>query len=147
MSVGGTRHKLSMNAGCINQDNARWMIVDGAFNHEKLIEFFGSLVKDSGKKIFLILNNLGVHHCKPVKAWLAENKAKMEVFYLPTFSPELNPEERLNANLQHFIRERMLVRTKPKLQVVATYSMNTSANSPECVKAYFQDAFVKYAAK
>ena len=109
MAVGGTRQKLSMIASVTNQVKARWMIIDGAFNHEKLIEFFESLVKDAGKKIFLILDNLGVHHCKPVKAWLAENKDKMEVFYLPSYSPELNPEERLNADLKHVIRAKVPV--------------------------------------
>ena len=146
MAVGGTRQKLSMIASVTNQGKARWMIIDGAFNHEKLIEFFESLVKDAGKKIFLILNNLGVHHCKPVKAWLAENKDKMEVFYLPSHSPELNPEERLNADLKHVIRAKVPVRTKPKLLAAAVDHMNTIANSPERVKAYFRDAFVKYAA-
>ena len=146
MAVGGTRQKLSMIASVTNQGKARWMIIDGAFNHEKLIEFFESLVKDAGKKIFLILDNLGVHHCKPVKAWLAENKDKMEVFYLPSYSPELNPEERLNADLKHVIRAKVPVRTKPKLLAAAVDHMNTIANSPERVKAYFRDAFVKYAA-
>jgi hypothetical protein len=146
MAVGGTRQKLSMIASVTNQGKARWMIIDAAFNHEKLIEFFESLVKDAGKKIFLILDNLGVHHCKPVKAWLAENKDKMEVFYFPSYSPELNPEERLNVDLKHVIRAKVPVRTKPKLQAAAVDHMSTIASSPERVKAYFQDAFVKYAA-
>lgn len=146
MAVGGTRQKLSMIASVTNQGKARWMIIDGAFNHDKLIEFFESLVKDAGKKIFLILDNLGVHHCKPVKAWLAGNKHRMEVFYLPSYSPELNPEERLNADLKHVIRAKVPVRTKPRLQAAAVDHMNTIASSPERVRAYFQDAFVKYAA-
>ena len=45
----------------------------------------------------LVLVNLGVHHCKPVKQWLAEHDEQIEVFYLPSYSPELNPDERLNA--------------------------------------------------
>jgi hypothetical protein len=55
-----------------NQGKASWMIIDGAFNHEKLIEFFQALVAEgqrAGKKVFLILDNLGVHHCKPAKTW------------------------------------------------------------------------------
>ena len=75
LAVGGTRQKLSMIATVTNQGKARWMIIDGAFNHERLIAFLESLVKDTGKKIFLILDNLGVHHCKPVKAWLAQQRA------------------------------------------------------------------------
>ena len=146
LAVGGTRHKLSMIATVTNQGKARWMIIDGAFNHERLIEFFESLVKDTGKKIFLILDNLGVHHCKPVKAWLAQHKEQMEVFYLPSYSPELNPEERLNADLKQVIRSKVPVRTKARLQAAAVEHMTALANKPERVKTFFQDPFVKYAA-
>ncbi|KAF1016509.1 MAG: hypothetical protein E5299_00536 [Burkholderia gladioli] len=45
------------------------------------------------KKVFLILDNLKVHHAQPVKAWLAQHLDKIEVFYLPSYSPELNPDE------------------------------------------------------
>ena len=48
-----------MIATVTNQGKARWMIIDRAFKHERLIEFFESLVKDTGKKIFLILDHLG----------------------------------------------------------------------------------------
>jgi transposase len=146
MAVGGTRQKLSMIATVTNQGKARWMIIDGAFNHERLIEFLESLVKDTGRKIFLILDNLGVHHCKPVKAWLAQHKEQMEVFYLPSYSPELNPEERLNADLKHVIRSKVPVRTKAKLQAAASEHMTALATKPERVKTFFQDPFVKYAA-
>ena len=73
MAVGGMRQKLSMIASVTNQGKARWMIIDGAFNHERLIDFFEALVKDAGCKVFLILDNLGVHHGKPVKDWLAQH--------------------------------------------------------------------------
>ena len=146
LAVGGTRQKLSMIATVTNQGKARWMIIDGAFNHERLIEFFESLVKDTGKKIFLILDNLGVHHCKPVKAWLVEHQAQMEVFYLPSYSPELNPEERLNADLKHVIRSKVPARTKAKLQAAAVDHMTALETKPERVKTFFQDPFVKYAA-
>ena len=58
------------------------------------------LIKEAGKKVFLNVDNLRVHHAKPVKAWLEEYKEPIEMFYLPRFSPELNPEERLNADLR-----------------------------------------------
>jgi transposase len=146
MAVGGTRQKLSMIASVTNQGKARWMIIDGAVNHERLIEFFESLLKDAGRKVFLILDNLGVHHCKPVKAWLAEHTQEMEVFYLPSYSPELNPEERLNADLKQVIRAKVPVRTKAKLQAATEEHMNDIAGKPERVMSYFQDPYVKYAA-
>ena len=42
-----------------------------------------------------------MHHSKPVKAWLQKNKDKIEVFYLPSYSPELKPDELLNAYLKY----------------------------------------------
>ena len=88
--VGGTRQKLSMIATVTNKGQARWMIIDEAFNSDRLIEFLAALIKDAGRKVFLILDNLRVHHSKPVKAWVAERQDKIELFYLPSYSPELN---------------------------------------------------------
>jgi Transposase and inactivated derivatives len=146
MAIGGTRQKLSMIASVTNQGKARWMIIDGNFNHEKLIEFFELLIHDARRKVFLILDNLGVHHCKPVKTWLAQHVEQMEVFYLPSYSPELNPEERLNADLKHVIGRKVPIRTKAKLRTVAEDHMQVVASTPARVKAYFQDSRVKYAA-
>ena len=145
-TVGGARQKLSMIATVTNQGKTRWMIIDEAFNSDKLIEFLESLIKDAGKKVFLILDNLRVHHSKPVKAWVAERQDKIELFYLPSYSPELNPEERLNADLKHAIGSKVPTRTKPKLKAVATAHMEMLEQSPERVKKYFQDPRVKYAA-
>lgn len=146
MAIGGTRQKLSMIASFTNQGKARWMIIDGAFNHEKLIEFFELLIEDAGRQVLMILDNLSVHHCKPVKAWLATHTDQIEVLYLPSYSPELNPEERLNADLKHVIGRKVPIRTKAKLRAAAEDHMAIIANEPLRVKTYFQDPPVKYAA-
>jgi transposase len=148
MAVGGTREKLSMISTVTNQGRANWMIIDGAFNHERLIEFLQALVRDGKrrrKKAFLILDNLGVHHCKPVKAWLAEHQSDIEVFFLPSYSPELNPDERLNADLKHAIGCKVPVRTKARLRAAADEHMHFIAAKRDRVRAYFQDPIVKYA--
>ena len=145
-AVGGTRQKLSMIATVTNQGKTRWMIIDESFNSDKLIEFLEALIKDAGRKVFLILDNLRVHHSKPVKAWIEERKDKIELFYLPSYSPELNPEERLNADLKQALYTRVPVRTKAKLKAAATEHMQSLEKSPERVKKFFQDARVKYAA-
>ena len=127
MAIGGTRHKLSMIATVTNQGKARWMIIDEAFNAEKLIEFLGALIKDAGRKIFLILDNLRVHHSKVVKAWVAERTDQIELFYLPSYSAELNPEERLNADLKQALYTKVPVRTKAKLKAATAEYMQTLA--------------------
>ena len=134
-AVGGTRHKLSMIATVTNKGKTRWMIIDEAFNAEKLIEFLCALIKDSKRKVFLILDNLRVHHSKLVKAWVAERSSRIELFYLPSDSPELTPEERLNADLKHAIGSNVPARTKAKLKVVATEHMHKREQSPDRVKS------------
>jgi len=144
--VGGTRQKLSMISTVTNQGKTRWMIIEESFNSDKLIEFMEALIKDTGKKVFLILDNLRVHHSKPVKAWLEQQQKKIEVFYLPSYSPELNPDERLNADLKYAISSKVAVRTKTKLKAAANDHMNMLGQNPERIKSYFQDPRVKYAA-
>jgi transposase len=145
-AVGGTRHKLSMISTVTNQGKIRWMIVDDAFNSDKLIEFLEALIKDADKKIFLILDNLRVHHSKPVKAWLAQRTGQIEVFYLPSYSPDLNPDERLNADLKYALGSRVQTRTKDKLKEATKAHMDLLEKQPERVRSHFDDPRVKYAA-
>lgn len=142
----GTRQKLSMISTVTNQGKVRWMIIDGNFDAKKLIEFLEALIKDATRKIFLILDNLRAHHSKLVKAWLKERKDCIEIFYLPSYAPELNPDERLNADMKHVISTKVPVRTKAKLKTAAQNHMALIDGSPERVQAYFRDPRVKYAA-
>ena len=92
------------------------------------------------------MDNLRVHHSKPVKAWVAERPKEIELFYLPSYSPELNPEERLNSELKYSLGSKVPVRTKAKLRAAASAHMQALEQSPERVKKYLRDPRVKYAA-
>jgi transposase len=64
------------------------------------------LIKSTNRKVFLILDNLNVHHGKTVlQPWLDANKDKIEVFYLPSYSPELNPDEYFNGTLKRTLEQ------------------------------------------
>lgn len=76
---------------------------DGALNSDILIDFLRRLLKDAGSNVYLVLDNLRVHHSKPVKAWLAERKHEIEVFYLPSYSPEPNPNDIADADLKQAV--------------------------------------------
>src|SRR5574344_1220435 len=86
-TVRGGRQRFSMISSVNNQGKCYWMVIDGTFNADRLIEFMESLIKEVSRKAFLVMDNLKVHHCKPVMAWLEEHKDKIEVFYLPSYSP------------------------------------------------------------
>lgn len=87
--------------------------------------------------MLLILDNLRVHHSKPVKKWVEEHKNKIELFYLPSYSYELNPGERFNADLKYAIYLKVPVRTKAKLKAATTEHMKTLKNHPRVSKKTF----------
>ena len=141
------RFGFSVMSAVTNRGSARWMVYAGALDSARLIEFLVRLVRlAGGRKVYLILDNLRVHHSKPVKEWAALHKEDIELFYLPSYSPELNPEERLNADLKLAIGSKVPVRTKAKLRAAATEHMTMLENTPERVKKYFGDKHVAYAA-
>lgn len=146
MARGGTRQKLSMIATETIQGKTRWMIIDEAFDATKIIEFFQALIKDSGKKVFLIWDNLFLHHSKLVKAWVAERKEQIERFVQPSHSPQLKTEERLNADLKQVMGKRVPVKNKAKLHEAANEHMAMLEKNFKQVMSYFMDRRVRYAA-
>jgi len=69
-------------------------------NADMLIKFMKRLIKSADKKVLLILDNLRVYHSKVVKEWLKERTNAIEIFYLPSYGPDLNPDEYLNNGLK-----------------------------------------------
>lgn len=145
-TIGGTYARLSMISSVSNHGRCQWMIIDKSFNADKFIEFMGALVKDSTRKIYLIVDNLKVHHSKLARAWVEANHDKIELHYLPPYSPELNPDERLNADLKQRMRARVALRNKEALEQATVVHMNNIKDNPERVKSYFQDPYTRYAA-
>lgn len=144
--VNARREGLSIISTVTNQGKVRWKVFDGALNTDLLIDFFERLIKDADRKVFLILDNLRVHHAKLVKAWLAEHAAQIEVFYLPSYSPELNPDEMLNAGLKQAITSKAPSRSKGALRKAAISHLRRLHKSPARVRKYFQHRPVRYAA-
>jgi len=100
------RCSLNLISTVTNQGKVRFMIYKETMNAEVLIKFMKQLIKGSDKKIFLILDNLRVHHAKIVKAWLKEDRSEIEVSHLASYSPELNPDEYLNCDVKAGVHSR-----------------------------------------
>lgn len=88
------RFGFSVMSAVTNKGGARWMVYPGALDSDRLIEFLTRLIKQAGgRKVYLILDNLRVHHRAPVKTWLAQHTKGIAMDHLPSYSPELNPEK------------------------------------------------------
>ena len=144
--VNNKRHGLSVISTVTNKGQMRWKIFDGALNSDILIDFMRRLIRDAGRKVYLILDNLRVHHSKPVKAWLAEHQHEIEVFYLPSYSPELNPDEMANADLKQAVTKQAPARTRLQLLKAAAKHLRRVQRQPERIKSYFEHEPVRYAA-
>ncbi len=96
--------------------------------------------------MFLILDNLRVHHSAPVKAWLARHADQIEVFYLPSYSPELNPNEMANADPKQAVTKLAPARTKLQLIKATSRHLRSVQKQPARIISYFQHKPVRYAA-
>jgi len=99
-----------------NQGKVRFMVYKDKMNSATMIKFMERLIKDSRQKVFLILDNLKIHHSYIVKDWLEEHKAEIEVFFLPSYSPELNPDEYLNCDLKGGVHSGTPAKTMEELK-------------------------------
>ena len=94
------RQRVNMISAIGSQGNVRFMVYQETMNQQRLIRFMERLVRTSQRKVFLILDHLRVHHGKLVAAWLRRHTEKIEVFFLPPYAPEYNPDEYLNHALK-----------------------------------------------
>ena len=95
------RFGSSMMSAVSNRGSSRWMVYKGALDAWLLICFLERLVRwMQGRKVYRILDNLRVHHSRPVKEWLEQHQEQIVVHHLPSYSPGLNPDERLNRALK-----------------------------------------------
>jgi hypothetical protein len=95
--------------------------------------------------VFLVLDNLRAHHAKDVGAWVQAHAHEIEVFYLPAYAPQSNPDEYLNRDFKTHLRNAERCSTRDGLLEKAAAFMQFLANSPERVKSYFQHDSVAYA--
>lgn len=142
----GSPEKVNLISTVTNQGKVRFMFYAGWMNTKRLIEFMRRLIKDADRKVFLILDNLRVHHAKKVRAWLAERSDRIEVFYLPSYSPDLNPDEYLKNDMKQGVSAKPDRREKGDMRHTALSHMRMLQQRPDRVRKYFPNEYINYAA-
>jgi len=140
------KHRINMISAITNQGKVRFMFYKENMNSKRLITFMRRLIKDAGRKVYLILDNLKVHHSELVKRWLDKHKDEIEVFYLPSYSPELNPDEYLNNSLKGRVHSGLRAQNAKQLETKARRHMRLLQNRPSKVKKFFELPCAAYAA-
>jgi transposase len=139
------RSSINMISSITNQGKVRFMIYTDNMNAKRLITFLKQLMKGADRKIFLILDNLRVHHAKVVKKWLLDYTDKIELFFLPAYSPERNPDEYLNCDLKAGVHSQSPARNTNELKKKVRSHMMKLQKLPGRVMKYFKHPKIAYA--
>src|SRR4030043_1477279 len=146
MRLNANRKSISMISSITNQGKVRFMVYKDAMNADLLIKFMGRLLKDAGRKVFMVVDNLRTHHSKPVKEWLDEHRDEIEIFYLPSYSPELNPDEYLNCDMKAAVHSGLPARNEKELKTKLVSHMRKLQKLPKRFTKYFKHPRINYAA-
>jgi len=143
----GQRFRCNMISTITNRGRLSFMVFKRRFTADVMIEFMRRLIRQNPHKVFLIVDGHPVHRSRKVKQWTNNHEDEIELFRLPGYSPELNPDELLN----HDVKSNALGRRRPHDQNemigdVRSYLRSTQ-RQPDAVKDFFREQHVAYAAE
>lgn len=142
----GKRFTVNAMAAISNKGEMYFTVFEHGFNVRVMIEFLDRLVRHLDRKIHLIVDGHPSHRAKLLKDWLAERTERIEMHFLPGYSPELNPVELLNGDLKRHVTATTTPRTRAELADGARTHLRRRQNQPDRVKAFFGKEQVRYAA-
>lgn len=142
----GARFSVNMISAVSPRGDFRFMVVEGSVTAGVFIEFMKRLLIGSKKKIFLIVDGHPTHRSKKAKEFVASMNGEIELFFLPPYSPELNPDELAWNVLKNGIVGKSTVKDKGELKSKVISGLRKIQKNPEKVKAFFQHPKTQYAA-
>ena len=141
----GQRFRCNMISSLTNRGRLSFMVFKDRFRVDVFLKFLRRLVKQSGRMLFLIIDGHSVHKAKKVREWVADHEQKIRLFYLPAYSPDLNPDEFLNNDVKaNAVGRRRAVDQGELMANVRGYLRGTQKR-PEVVRNFFHAPTVKYA--
>jgi len=142
----GQRFRFNMVSTITNRGRLAFMLFAQEFTAKIFTRFLERLLRQVKRKIFLIVDRHPVHRSAPVRRWLTRHTSRIEMFFLPSYSPELNPDELLNQD----VKTNAVGRVRPWTQDEMMYDVRSYLRSrqrrPAIVRRYFEGDHVCYAA-
>jgi len=142
----GQRFSCHMISTITNRGFLRFMVYQKHFTAPVFIGFLRRLIRTTARPIYLIVDRHPVHRAGAVNRWLGRRTKQLRLFYLPAYSPELNPDEELNND----VKSNALGRRRPHNRKEMTSDVRrylwSRQRQPEIVRNYFHEEHVRYAA-
>ncbi len=146
VSTTGARFGLNMISAVSAQGEFRFMVVKGRVGAFRFIEFIKRLLHNAGRMIFLIVDGHPAHKAKSVTQFVESVKDRFRLFFLPPYSPELNPDERVWNDVKGNAVGRRKINSPKDLHGAVISHLRLIQKSPDRVRSYFNNETTKYAA-
>ncbi|QIZ39160.1 IS630 family transposase [Saccharopolyspora sp. ASAGF58] len=146
--VGKTGKRFSVNAMCAigNKGELYFTVYTGSFNGKVFLRFLDRLTRHLDRKVHLIVDGHPVHRRKTIQQWITKHAEAIEMHFLPGYSPELNPDEILNADLKRTMSTSTAPKTRDELKQAVRSFLHRLQKLPDRVRSYFGKPEVRYAA-
>ena len=142
----GQRFRCNMMSTITNRGELSFMVFKENFNGAVFIKFVTRLLRLRQRKVLLIVDRHPGHRSAEVQRWLARHAERLEVFFLPGYSPDLNPDEFLNQDVKSNALGRQRPATRAELIDDVRSYLRSTQRQPTIVKSYFHAESVRYAA-
>jgi transposase len=146
VSTTGARFGLNLISAVNPRGQMRFMVTKGHVGAGTFIEFLKRLIHNAEKMIFLIVDGHPAHRAKSVAKYVESVKDRLRLFYLPPYSPELNPDELVWNHLKNHSIGRQVIETKNHLRKAVLSHMRRLQKSPALIRSFFLTKTTCYAA-
>lgn len=140
----GARTSVMMISAVTPRGKLRFAIYDDGLKSEEFIGFCRRLLDDAGgRKVFLIVDGGRIHTSRMTKRFV-ERTERLELFFLPPYSPELNPDEWVWKNVKNDRIGRQAARSHNELRLFAEAALHRLQKLPGLVRSFFADSHLAY---
>jgi transposase len=123
----------------------RFMLTKGRVTAAVFIEFLRRLLINATAPVFVIVDGHPTHRAKSVARFVATQSGKLALFFLPPYSPELNPDELVWNDLKSHGTGRKLITSLTQLQQMVISHMRQLQKLPALVRSFFHAPTTRYA--
>jgi transposase len=144
VSGSGRTRSISMVSAISPRGELHFQVYETGIRQEEFLDFCKILVADVGRPVFLIVDNSQVHRARILKAHAEQSKGMLTLFFLPPYSPNLNPDEWVWKNVKHDNLGRASVKSESELAKFATAALAKLKEMPEKLRSFFGDPALRY---
>lgn len=140
----GQRFGLNLISAVSSRGEMRFMVVNGRMNAGRFIEFLDRLTHNQPRPVFLIVDGHPSHRSRKVSEYLRGKKGKLRLFFLPAYSPELNPDELVWNHLKNNGVGKRIIRTRDELKRVVLAHLRSLQKTPALIRSFFHQPELNY---